>query len=485
MRARFPYWMVVCILLFCSASSAQDRAAVTSMLPELGDSSTAALSPQLERRIGLEIMRGIRRDPAFVDDPEVLEYLDLLGMSLVNVSNASSADFEFFLIADPAINAFAMPGGFVGVHTGLILAAQTESELASVLAHEISHVVQHHIARGLGRQGQLSIVNIAGMLIGMLAARNSAQAGQAIAMASQAGAVQAQLAYTREFEREADRVGIDILQRAGYDVTGMVGFFERLQKATRLYENNAPAYLQTHPLTLERLSDMQNRIQVGTYRQRLDRVDFQLIRAKLRAEQGSGTDAASYFEQQIKERRYSSEGASLYGLSYSYLRTRNFEQAGRQLELASRSLAPHGMLDLLRGRIQWESGARREALMTYESAVARQPGYRPLQYAYVQTVQRMGEHDRALAILGELIRRFPNDGKFYSLQAGSFAALNKTLLQHQAQAEAYLLQGSTQAAIEQLQIALKAGDGNFYQLSSVEARLRELKVKLTEESRVR
>jgi len=473
------------MLLFCSASSAQDRAAVAPMLPELGDSSTTALSPQLERRIGVEIMRGIRRDPAYVDDAEVIEYLNVLGMSLVNVSNASSVDFEFFLIADPAINAFAMPGGFVGVHSGLILAAQTESELASVLAHEISHVVQHHIARGRGKQGQLSVVNIAGMLIGMLAARNSAQAGQAIAMASQAGTLQAQLAYTREFEREADRVGIEILQRAGYDVTGMVGFFERLQKATRLYENNAPAYLQTHPLTVERLSDMQNRIQVGTYRQRLDRVDFQLIRAKLRAEQGSGADAASFFEQQIKERRYSSEGASMYGLAYSYLRTRNYEQAGIQLNLANKVLGPHGMLDLLRGRIQWESGARRDALQTYESAIARQPGYRPLQYAHVQALQRMGEHERTLVILRELIRRYPQDGKLYSLQAASFAATNRALLQHQAQAEAYFLQGSTQAAIEQLQIAMKAGDGNFYQLSSVEARLRELKAKLMEESRAR
>jgi len=455
------------------------------MLPELGDHSTTAFSPQLERRIGIEVMRGIRRGPSYVDDSEVLEYLNSLGLSLVNVSNTLGVDFEFFLIADAAINAFALPGGFIGVHSGLVLAAQTESELASVLAHEISHVTQRHIARGLGKQGQISVVSIAGMLIGMLAAHNSSQVGQAVAMASQAGAVQAQLRYTREFEREADRVGIDILERAGYDVTGMVGLFERLQRATRLHENNAPAYLQTHPLTVERISDMQNRIQGTTYRQRLDRADFQLVRAKLRAEQGSGADAVTYFEQQIADKRYSSEGATLYGLSYAHLRARNLEQAKRQLELARQIVGSHPMLDMLGGRIQWDSGARGEALRAYEKAVARQPRYRPLQYAYVQTMQKLDEHDRALALLGELIRRFPQDGKLYSLRAASFAATNRILLQHQAQAESYFLQGATQAAIEQLQIALKAGDGNFYQLSSVEARLRELRAKLSEESRAR
>jgi len=223
-------------------------------------------------------------------------------------------------------------------------------------------------------------------------------------------------------------------------------------------------------------------MQGANYRQRLDRVDFQLVRAKLRAEQGSGADAARYFEQQIADKRYSSEGATLYGLSYAYFRARNFEQAKSQLELARQSVGPHAILELLGGKIQWNSGAHRDALTVYEIAVARRPGYRPLQYAYIQTMQKLGEHDRALAQLGELIRHFPQDGRFYSLRAASFAATNRILLQHQAQAEAYVLQGSAQAAIEQLQIALKAGDGNFYQLSSVEARLRELRAKLAEES---
>ena len=254
-------------------------------LPELGDASGALLSPQMERRIGEQAMREIRRQPDFIDDPDLTEYINAVGHRIVAAADTRQ-DFEFFLVNDKTVNAFSMPGGFVGVNTGLLLAAQTESELAGVLGHEVAHVTQHHIARMIGKQDQMSIPLLAALVLGLLAARSNPDVTQAVIAGAGATSIQSQLNYSRDFEREADRIGFQYLQQAGFDVGGMATFFERLQKATRLYENNAPAYLRTHPLTTERIADMQNRAQTAAYKQAPDSIEFQLVRAKLRAEQG-------------------------------------------------------------------------------------------------------------------------------------------------------------------------------------------------------
>ena len=210
--------------------------------------------------------------------------------------------FQFFAINDLSINAFAMPGGFIGVHVGLLLAVQTESELAGVLAHEVSHVTQRHIARQIFQSKKLSMASMVAMGLSLLAARSSPQGAMAAISTTQAGAIAAQLAYSRDFEREADRLGFDILRRAGYDVRGMSGFFARLQQSTRQYENNATAYLRTHPLSGERMSDMQNREQPVAYRQVADSQDFQLVRARVRALQGRPSDAVREFETFLRDR---------------------------------------------------------------------------------------------------------------------------------------------------------------------------------------
>ena len=251
-------------------------------LPDLGDAGQVALSPQMERRIGESIIRDIRlRDPAYVDDPELIEYLNALGNRLVADSQDVRQEFEFFLIKDSTLNAFAMPGGYIGVHTGLIVAAQSESELAAVLAHEIAHVTQHHLARMVTKDGQLSVAMVAALALAILS-RNT-QLGSAAAAIGQASAITAQIGFTRDFEREADRLGFLTLEKSKFDVRAMPDFFLRLQKSGRMYENNAPAYLRTHPVTTERIADAQNRIQGLAYKQTPDSLDFQLVRAKLRA----------------------------------------------------------------------------------------------------------------------------------------------------------------------------------------------------------
>jgi beta-barrel assembly-enhancing protease len=445
-------------------------------LPELGDRSSSALSPALERRVGEQAMQDIRQhDPHFLDDPELTEYINGLGRRLVAAAPDARLDFQFFMMEDNTINAFAMPGGFVGVHTGLLLAAQTESELAGVLAHEIAHVTQRHLARMLGQQQQMSIPTIAALIVAVLAARSGSDVSQGIIAAAGAGNIQAQLNYSREFEREADRVGFQILQSADFDVNGMAAFFERLQKATRIYENNAPAYMRTHPLTTERIADMQNRAYRAVYKQSPDSLEFHLVRAKLRAEAGSPRDAKNHFADMVRERRYANEAAARYGLALALSRGRDYAAAAVEVGRLRKLVGTEPMVELLAARIKAANGDQSGARDILQSALAHDPNYRPLSYALVQSLQALGQHERALQVLSDLVRNTPRDARLYTLEAQSHAALGQRLLQHQAQAEAYYLQGTLSAAIEQLQLAQRSGDADFYQLSSVDARLRELR----------
>jgi len=453
-------------------------------LPELGDTSGALVSPQMERKIGEQAMREIRfRDPHFVDDPELTDYVNTIGRRIVIASPDARRDFEFFLIRDNSVNAFSLPGGFVGINTGLLLAAQSESELAGVLAHEVAHVTQHHIARLIGKQEQSMIPTIAAMVVGMIVARGSPDLGQALMTMAGASSVQSQLNYSRDFEREADRIGFQFLQQAGFDVGGMATFFERLQKATRLYENNAPAYLRTHPLTVERIADMQNRAQDAAYRQAPDSIEFHLVRGSLRAEEGTPQDAVKEFDEQMRQRRYASEAGARYGLASALLRARNFPRATGEVASLRGLIGPHPMVEMLAARVRTGAGDVQAARELLRAALARNLDYRPLHYAYVEALQNLGQHAAAAAALAELVKNYPRDARLHDMQAKSYAALGKRLLQHQALAEVYFLQGALPAAIEQLQLAQKSGDGDFYQISSVEARLRELRAAQAEETR--
>src|SRR5712692_397897 len=331
-------------------------------LPELGDTSGALLSPYLERKIGEQAMQEIRqRDQRFLDDPELTEYVNEIGRRIVAASPEARQDFEFFLVRDNTINAFAMPGGFVGVHTGLLLAAQTESELAGVLAHEVAHVTQHHIARLLGKQEQMSIPMLAAVVLGLLAARSNPDLTQAVIAGAGATSIQSQLNYTRDFEREADRIGFQFLQQAGFDVGGMGSFFERMQKSTRLYENNAPAYLRTHPLTSERIADMQNRAQTAAYKQAPDSIEFSLARAKLSAEQGPPREAVAHFGELVREHRYANEAGARYGLASARARAREFSAAAIEVETVRKLVGTHPMVELLAARSRGARGVARRS----------------------------------------------------------------------------------------------------------------------------
>ncbi|MEO8718668.1 MAG: M48 family metalloprotease [Burkholderiales bacterium] len=459
--------------------------AIAQALPELGDASARSVPPQMERRIGEDVMREIRfRDPAYVEDAEITDYLQGLGRQLVSQVPGARQDFEFFAMRDPAINAFALPGGFVGVNTGLIMLAENESELASVLAHEIAHVAQHHIARLIGAQQQMQIPSMVALAAAILLGASRPDLAVGAAAAVQGGAIQQQLGYTRDFEREADRIGMQTLQAAGFDVRAMPSFFDKLQRNGRLGDDGTvPGYLRTHPMTTERIADAEGRAASAPYRQHLDSVDFYLVRAKLRAESGEPLEAVASFADAVRDRRYANEAAARYGLVSARLRARQLGEARTDLAALRATGAASPMIETLSARLQQAEGDAAAALATLAQALQRYPGRLPLIYAYAQALQAAGRQQEALAVLAEPLRRHPGDMRLRALQAQTYAALGKRLLQHQAQAELYLLRGSVPAAIEQLQLAQAAGDGNFYELSAVEARLKELRARHAQDLR--
>jgi predicted Zn-dependent protease len=448
---------------------------IAQTLPDLGDVSQAVFSPAIERQLGENIMHSVRADRSFSDDPVTTDYLNALGSRLASASPDSRQAFEFFLMQDATVNAFALPGGFIGVHSGLILTAQTESELAGVLAHEVAHVTQRHIARMIARQEKSQLVTLAAIAIGLLAARSNSQVAEAVLAGSQAASIQGQLNFSRDAEREADRVGVQILEKAGFDVRAMPVFMERLQRATRVYENDAPAYLRTHPITSARIADLQNRTDALAYRQISDNLEFQFVRARMRANADDPRQALAFFQQGLQERRYINEAATRYGLTLALVRLKEYQRALREVAVLEKLAPRAAVVAVLKGEILTALGESSAALANYAAALIVHPSYRALTYDYAEALIANRQSEAALALLDRQLALSPQDGRLYALQAKSYASLGKRLLQHKAQAEAYVRRGHLGAAIEQLQIALRAGDGDFYQLSAAEARLRELR----------
>lgn len=442
-------------------------------LPDLGEVSRQYFSDQQEAELGRVILRDIYAHPRYLDDPEAEAYLNQLGYRLVSVSTRNQREFTFFVVDDTNINAFALPGGNIGIHTGLLLAAQSESELAGVVAHEIAHVTQDHIARMVAAQTQAQWPTMAALALALLASRsNSNVAGAAIA-SSQAFSIQNQLNFSRDFEREADRLGYDMLVRAGFDPRGMSGFFSRLQRASRFYDSSAPAYLRTHPLTTDRIADMEARSDAVPYQQIPDSLDFQLIRARLRSREGNPSDALNVARSALRDGRYASEIAARYSLALALIRTRAFEEAEREIQKLLAASPNTPIIQNLSGHIARMAGKPDLSVQRYRQALQSSPGYRPLHYGLADTLIDSKRAHEALTHLDAQLVRYPADRRLWRYKARAHALLNQKLASHRAEAEAAALAGNLVAAIEQLNIGIRAGDGDFHALSAAEARLRE------------
>ena len=447
-------------------------------LPDFGDASEQVISPAEERALGEAFMREVRARLTIVDDPQVEQYVQSLGYRLVAASDRQSLGFTFFVVEDESVNAFAAPGGFIGVHSGLILATRTESELASVLAHEIAHVTQRHIARSIEDADRTNLPVLAGVIAAILIGARNPEAGQATAAAVIGSKVQRQINFTRQNEMEADRVGIRLLAGAGFDPRDMAGFFEKLQNASR-YSRRPPEFLSTHPVTTDRIAEAQERAGRFPYRQHRNSDSYYLVRAKLRVRIAS--DPQRVLDRLVEERatgHAQSPAANDYGQALAMARLGREDDAREVLE---RLLEAHPDNLAFRAELAdlaLRTGNPSRALALYSEGLDLYPDDKVLVHGYAAALNDTGRPRDALEIIDEYGRLYVIDSRMHRLRAEAYEKLGRSIDSRAALAEHYYLSGQLERAIHQLRLASRTQDEDFYRAARIEARLEEWEAEL-------
>lgn len=452
-------------------------------LPDIGSPADAVLSKNDEARLGRAIMAQIRQSGSVVEDPLVTEYVNDIGHRVAAQANADGVyKFTFFVIEDPAINAFALPGGFIGIHTGLLEATRNEDELAGVLAHEVSHVTQRHIARSIHASSRQSILSTAIMLGAMLAAAAGAdgdavQAGMAVA---QGTAAQQQINFTRSNEYEADRVGIAALANAGFDPQGMASFFEVISRGdTRPMEYRAPEFLRTHPVSSARIAEARSRARSYPPTHTNDTVNYGVARVRvLIAAMDTSEEAVRYFEREPYE--YQSD-IQRYGRAVAYLRHgRNADATRIFEELANKEpavIAYHiGLADA-----QLAMEAIDDSVDTFERARELFPRNVPLVIHYAEALLQLGHADRAHEILLDLLNNVPPTPEQVRLIARAAVAAGDLAEAHYYMAEYRFMIGDLVGGVNFLRQALRVPDIEEIQRIRFEARIDFIREFMTEE----
>lgn len=463
----------------CAAAAAE----VTTLdLPDIGDSTGGLLSPEFERRLGQAFLSQVRKQADIVSDPEINTYIESIGYRLVSQSDNNEQQFTFFVINDSLINAFAAPGGIVGINSGVILNSDAESELAGVMAHEIAHVTQKHMARSVEMSKKMSIPTLAAMLGAILVATQNPEAGQAALMAVQGASAQAQINFTRTNEQEADRIGIQLLARSGFDPRGMAGFFRKLQLSSR-FSAQAPEFLRTHPLTTRRIADAAARAAAYSAADGYEESQsFLLVRAKLIARSyKTPRQAVEFFSRRLAGPQHGGNGdADRYGYIIAltgdgqYMLAR--EQARRLL-----SGDPENVAYLLAAAdIEVQQGNYDAAFTIFSKTEQLYPDYRPLVLNYSNALLKGGQPYLARDKLREYGKFQPPDITYFDYLTRAEAEAGDPVESSIANAEYYFLTGETRVAIEQLRHILRqqAPRPDYYQTERIKARMAFLEQEL-------
>jgi len=446
-------------------------------LPDFGSSADLVMSSGEERELGRAFMRSVRAALPVIEDPLLTDYLESLGNRLVAASGTGAGRYTFFLIDQSVINAFAGPDGHIGVYSGLILAAESESELAAVMAHEIAHVTQRHLMRAFEDTQRMSIPATALLVAAaILGAQVDANSGAAAIAGVQAAAIQRQVNFTRENEKEADRIGITTLAAAGFGPYAMPGFFERMSRASRTYENNAPEFLRTHPVNSNRVAEALDRADSFGAKQRADDLRFHLARAHLRqlGYKNPGK-AVEHFRATLAEKRYRNETAERYGYALALARA---NQPAAAREQVNRLLAEHphqAELVILDAELDIRSGNSKDAVIKLRTSSGLRPENLPLRIAYAEALMEAGQPAAALDVLEDVVALRKDRTYVYKLMADAALKAGRRAATHRFRAEAYYSEGDLEPAILQLELALKQPDASFYESSKAQVRLDELK----------
>ncbi|MBX3604496.1 MAG: M48 family metalloprotease [Piscinibacter sp.] len=505
LRLQRPIAAACAAVLLCTALPL--RAQVN--LPALGDAATEDFGVATERRVGEQIMREIRRDPDYLDDPLLLEYLQSLWSPLVTQArhNGSiSADidgrfaWEAFLVRDRSVNAFALPGGYVGVHLGLIAVTGSRDELASVLAHELTHVTQRHIARSITNSKRQSLIGIAAMIIGVLAASRagSVDGANAAIAGGQAASIQGQLNFSRDMEREADRIGFQVMTAAGFAPSGMAAMFERLDQASRLNDNGSYPYLRSHPLTTERIGEARARLGTAASRGLTPALgagnpfEHALAQARARVLMDTRVDALRRWQGLDSERAEASaaqRAADRYASALASLLLKEPAAAEAALARAEALLAnnprqeAHALrqMEFLKAQLQLARGDAKSAAATLAPYAG--DGSRASSMAWADVALALPDGDPAIKrSADELQTRVaaqPADASAWTLLARLWNRLGQPLRSLRAEGEAQYALGDLPGAIDRLRAGQRlarssSAPADFIEASVIDARLRDI-----------
>lgn len=471
----FMFWVLV-LSLCVFTCAAQSVVTDPHNLPDFGDSSGAIISPEQEKQLGRGFMRQMRRYAPIVTDEEVEDYIQNLGDSLGKLSGYEG-EFTFFMLRARGINAFAVPGGYIGTHTALILKSKSESEVASVLAHEIVHITQRHTARMIEDQQRTNIPAMAALLGAVALTAMNPEAGLGALMGVQAVNAQRQINFTRSNEREADRIGIQLLHGAGYDTYAMAQFFQRLQTASRYTDPSfIPEILRTHPVTVNRIAEARERAErLGPPIIREDSYEYYLIRTKLDVDAASDPAAIkSYYENALREAEGGQKTIARYGYVLGLTAANDFNKARVEVAKLLNESPNIPAFRLAAAKIELAAENIPAALKLYAQAYREVPLSRAAAYGYAHMLNLGGKPDVAKKHLRKLPFAERGDPRYFKLLAQAEDSMGQKANSHFSLADYYRSLGELRLALRQLRLAQDVPDISNYQRLRVDARTDEI-----------
>jgi beta-barrel assembly-enhancing protease len=466
MLNRFLLVLAAC-LLTASAGASPHRD-----LPNIGSQADTVFTRSQAEGIGRTVLRQLREQGSVLEDPEIADYVQSLGQRIAMHAHEGEHRFEFFVVNDDAINAFALPGGYIGINTGLITATRSESELAGVLAHEVAHVTQKHIARRIQGTGRNSILATAAVIAAIMLGASGDVVPAAI-MSAQGLAIQEQINYTRANEYEADRVGIHFLAEAGFDPMGMPSFFEVISRYSGMAGARVPEYLQTHPLSSARVAETRSRAERTEPRAVAESAAYGLIRARIQVMNArSAKDALARFGADIE--RDNATTATRYGWGLALLRAGRYAEAVPVFEQLRDEDETTVIFHSALGEALVLAERDDEGLEVLEQAVRLFPRNRPLTVRYGEALIRTGHFEEAHALLLDLFNNVRPTPPQVRLIANAADAAGETAEALYYMSEYHLLTGHLHMALEKLAAALREPDIRPWQQARFEARIAEL-----------
>ena len=452
-------------LSLCLSSAARAE------LPELGDPTLQNFSSKDEARLGQSFYHTLRASLVFVDDLQVESYISSLGQRLVSHSDAASKKFHFFVINASPINAFAGPDAYVGINSGTILAAQNESELAGVMAHDIAHVAQRHIARAMDRSGKSTAASLATLIAAILVGSQDPQAGQAVLLTGIAGSEQAAINFTRRNEYEADRVGIGILTRSGIDPNGMVDFFQILLAQS---QGNNLEYLQTHPLNENRVAEARDRIKATQVKLPSDSDDFEFAKARV------AVLTSNQPETFITKDATANDVFGLYQKAIAEIKAQRSDLAIPILEALARKHS-YPWIKLALAHAYENQNQTKKALNTLAQLNSFYPNYLPVTIRYAEALTANHQAEKSIALLKHQLQ-YDDEAVIHQQLAHAYFINGQTAAALESTGNQYLREGYLELASQQYENALSQPNLSESSRQRLEAKREQLKQEIQEKN---